>query len=337
MLSRKDAERLPAGAPARRGHGCTDVPCLVLFIGCIGFMGYVLYLSLQPPSDLRRVIHGLDSQHDLCGFDNSASSEPRRVQVTVGRPTPWRRLWPFGDDEPPRNITVLRGARDHSARPLLYYTFPAANLGGMPSAALCVSECPRPPILQNATGTPADDPASYVCTGRHYGTAADRCPSSPAAPATPSAPGSPAAAADATGDGGNRSSDSSASGSDGVVAGGCEVPAADSFFSEVGEAELERCEDPTQECTVSAPTHSVGASTRRAHRDGSMPPPQPNPPSPPLQQRPSPSSICQSSQPPPRPPSSRPACRCATPRTARCSWDTTACQTLRTHSTLSPP
>ena len=221
MLTRKErsASNLSV-APARRRVICTDVPCLLLLITCIGALGYVAFLAMQPPSDIRRVLYGLDSQHDLCGVDNGDTGESRTVQVTLGRPTFLQRIWPFGEPAPPRNITVLRGARDHTARPLLYFTFPTGDLGGFPSAAVCVSACPQPPLESNATETSPDDPASYVCTGRYYGTATDRCPAGSAA-----------------------------------LSPGCEAPPASALFSEVGAAELARCEDPAQECTVCYPPY----------------------------------------------------------------------------------
>ena len=145
MLSRKDTAKLSGvGAPTRK-KVCTDIPCLLLFAACIGTLGYITFLALQPPSDLRRVLHGLDSQHDLCGVDNSveATGMPLVVTVTLNRPSVWLKLWPFGGQMrgSPRNITLRRGGRDHTSRPLLYYTFPTAGpIVGLPTEAVCVSQ-----------------------------------------------------------------------------------------------------------------------------------------------------------------------------------------------------
>ena len=85
----------PAPRRSRGRSGCTDCPCLLLFFATLGGLGYVAFLSLQPPSDFRRVLYGLDSQHDLCGVDNRVETtrEPRDVTVTF-RPSAFRRLWP---------------------------------------------------------------------------------------------------------------------------------------------------------------------------------------------------------------------------------------------------
>ena len=174
----------PAPRRGRFSRGCTDCPCLLLFFATLGGLGYVAFLSLQPPSDFRRVLYGLDSQHDLCGVDNrvETTGEPRDVTVTF-RPSAFRRLWPFGETDEERNITVRRGARDHTTRPLLYFTYPSVPIPGMPAAAaVCVSECPRPP-RPNQGNASSDattsallyDPSEWVCTGRHYGVAKDRC------------------------------------------------------------------------------------------------------------------------------------------------------------------
>ena len=249
MLSRQETKQLPPGPPARRGKGCTDLPCLLLFMLCLGTMGWIVYLSLQPPSDIRRIIHGLDSQHDLCGVDNSDPDEPRHVTVTVGRPSPFWRLWPFGEASTPHNITVLRGARDHTARPFLYFTFPTGSLGGVPSSAVCVSECPSPPVLANGTAATGDDPSSYVCTGQYYGTPADRCSG---------APSSPASTADREGgvDGNSTASTTN------VASASCAAPPASTLFSQVGAEELARCDDALQECTVRAVPAHTHAHTR---------------------------------------------------------------------------
>lgn len=216
-------------------------------------MGYVTHKALQPPSDLRRVMHGLDSEHDLCGADNSATDEPRRVIVTVGQPSPLWRLWPFGGAPTAKNITVLRGARDHTKRPLLYFTFPTGSFGGVPSAAVCVSSCPQPPPTFNGTAASPDvDPAAWVCTGRYYGSGTDRCST-----------GSTVESVDARGSG-NSSGITNARGGG---ASACETPPGSTLFSDAGAAdELARCDDPLQECTVRAPLHSSTPARCTAHR-----------------------------------------------------------------------
>ena len=133
---------------------------------------------------------------------------------------------------------MRRGGRDHTSRPLLYFTFPGVTLGGHRAEAVCVSECPLPPLpataeaaasssssssnmprRQNASATAAvDDPSQYVCVGTHYGTGADRCASSTAGSS-------------------------------------CEPPAASSLFSEVGSSELNKCDDPMQLCNVCYPPY----------------------------------------------------------------------------------
>ena len=166
-----------AGPPKRRKCLlCTDFPCLLLFLAALGALGWVAYKSTLPPSDLRRVLFGLDSSHDLCGVDNTlAPGESPFTTVTINRPSVWLWLWPFrAAHEQPREVTVQRGGRNHVDRPLLYFTFPTNRIADFPVQAVCVSECPSPPLT-----TPAldDDPSQYVCTGSYYGTPTDRCDS----------------------------------------------------------------------------------------------------------------------------------------------------------------
>ena len=79
-----------------------------------------------------------------------ATGRPLVESVTINRPSVFSWLWPFAAYPEPREISVRRAGRDHTLRPLLYFTFPGATLGGHPAVAVCVSECPSPPRLPRA-------------------------------------------------------------------------------------------------------------------------------------------------------------------------------------------
>ena len=77
VLTRKQSSRLTGvGAPPRK-KGCTDAPCLLLLLACWAGVGYVTYLSLQAPSDYRRVVHGCAScSHSLRALAARACPNP---------------------------------------------------------------------------------------------------------------------------------------------------------------------------------------------------------------------------------------------------------------------
>ena len=139
-------------APKGR-KACTDLPCLLLFLAMLGGLGYIAWLGMPPRGDLRRVIHGMDQWSDVCGMDNSvaATGQPLEQTVITGKLTFWHRLWFLGSYPPPGNRTIRRGGRDHRSRPMLYFTFPTGAIGGVPSLAICVSQCPHDDLLWNGS------------------------------------------------------------------------------------------------------------------------------------------------------------------------------------------
>lgn len=54
---------------------CTDVPCLVIFLGFLVGMGYCVYYGLQN-GDPRRLTHGFDYAGRLCGVDEDVADRP---------------------------------------------------------------------------------------------------------------------------------------------------------------------------------------------------------------------------------------------------------------------
>ena len=278
MLTRKQSRSLEGVGPPPRKRGlCTDFPCFLTLLAGWAAFGYILHVASQPPSDYRRVLHGIDSSHDVCGMDNSvaATGRPLVEEHTINRPSVFAWLWPFASYPEPRMVTIRRAGRDHTSRPLLYFTFPSATLGGHPSVAVCVSECPLPPrpseaaaaaeaataaaaaaaastatganlttnATSNATMAPLEDPSRYVCTGQYYGTPSDRC----------------SALVSDGGAGSHHSSSSSSNSSGGHEGRACTPPPSSQLFSAVGREVLDACDDPMRTCDVCYPPYRTVA------------------------------------------------------------------------------
>jgi len=54
--------------PLVQSHGCTDVPCLIIFIAFLAYGGYIMSYAFAN-GDPRKVYHGMDYEGRLCGVD----------------------------------------------------------------------------------------------------------------------------------------------------------------------------------------------------------------------------------------------------------------------------
>ena len=128
----------------QKRRGCTDVLFLVAFLAGIGYLFFVLHYS-RVNGDMNKIIYGQDYMGDLCGQDNSveATGVPAIVEVTVDTPA-WRQRLPFFDssDRSEAPDRILRGQRDHSNKPYLFYTLPLGSIDRYQSIAVCVERCP---------------------------------------------------------------------------------------------------------------------------------------------------------------------------------------------------
>ena len=164
-------------------RGCTDVVPLLAFLVNWGVLCYVVHLA-RTTGDFDRVIFGLDYKGDLCGQDNSeaATGLPAVIETTVDERTVAEAWFPFfaaarteDGEEKRRTVQLRRGARDHTARPYLYYTLPLGALDAWSATAVCVAECPGWADA-NATVDDLADPATWVCTGKYSGGPPAACP-----------------------------------------------------------------------------------------------------------------------------------------------------------------
>eukprot|EP00966_Prymnesium_polylepis_P036805 854025-Prymnesium_polylepis.1 len=166
----------------KRKNGCTDVVFLLVFIASLFALGWLFDYGLTR-GDLDKILYGQDYMSDLCGRDNSeaATGLPLVVNATYGGATFWSYLWPFELQPQQYEVPTLRGARNHSQRRFLYYTFPAEELDGWRSTAVCLERCPAVPVLGNGS---AEDPASWSAraagaTPRRAWRTATRCSRAP--------------------------------------------------------------------------------------------------------------------------------------------------------------
>jgi len=202
----------------KRKNGCTDVVFLLVFIASLFALGWLFDYGLTR-GDLDKILYGQDYMSDLCGRDNSeaATGLPLVVNATYGGATFWSYLWPFELQPQQYEVPTLRGARNHSQRRFLYYTFPAEELDGWRSTAVCLERCPAVPVLGNGS---AEDPASWVCTGKY-------------------SDGPPAECPGGWGD-----------------AEAC-VAYRNALFTRAGPAVLERCNEPLSDCDVCYPPYET--------------------------------------------------------------------------------
>jgi len=166
---------------------------------------------------MKKILHGQDYMSDVCGQDNSvaATQRPKIVNASYGGPTFWNYVWPFSVQERKRIVPTLRGARNHSKRRFLYYTFPMSELDGWSSTAVCLDECPTVPSIGNSSD---EVPSSWVCTGKYRHGPPASCP------------------------GGWGEEEE------------C-VAFRNALFTRVGLAELDRCNDPLSDCDVCFPPY----------------------------------------------------------------------------------
>ena len=162
----------------KKRRGCTDILFLIAFLAGIGYLFFVLHYS-RVNGDMNKIIYGQDYMGDLCGQDNSieATGVPAIVEVTVDAPA-WRQQLPFvssgdGNEAPTR---ILRGQRDHSDKPYLFYTLPLGSIDRYQSIAVCVERCPGVSGNVSEVAAEAGDPASWICTGRYSDGPPAACP-----------------------------------------------------------------------------------------------------------------------------------------------------------------
>lgn len=152
---------------------CTDSLFLLLFLASLGALVYVCGFGVSH-GNIKRVVHGMDYMSDVCGQDNSHGQ--RLVNATFNRPTLWDYLFGFGVLPKEYTKTVLRGGRDLTDRPYLYYSFPTGSIDQWESTAICVSECPSMPSNTTTAADYAEDPSKWICTGKYLKGPPANCP-----------------------------------------------------------------------------------------------------------------------------------------------------------------
>lgn len=60
-------------------HRCTDIPCLLIFIASLVYLGFVINYSLEK-GDMRRLYHGYNFLGELCGL--STAENPNQTDLT---------------------------------------------------------------------------------------------------------------------------------------------------------------------------------------------------------------------------------------------------------------
>lgn len=137
---------------AQRRRRCTDVPCLLLFAAAVAALFYILSVA-KAEGDVARLVRGSDVSFDVCGQDNSEASTGLPLRTTLTRYPPGHSLplrsrlpeWMGGGDQARLAVTVdvLRGGRNLTDRPLLYWLLPPGVSTAAPEGiGVCVAACP---------------------------------------------------------------------------------------------------------------------------------------------------------------------------------------------------
>lgn len=124
---------------------CSDKPCLLLFLVCLGGMGYTLYWALEH-GDIRRLSHGFEFEGRLCGVDEGLEGLPYvyyclkhngQQELALEYPI-CVQTCPTTDDQDIECPTYAGGA----ITPVPTKTYPAAHYG----VSICL---PTNPILKD--------------------------------------------------------------------------------------------------------------------------------------------------------------------------------------------
>lgn len=145
-----DDNAIEAVSPGK-SRKCTDVLCLLLFVGFWAGMIALVHNGFTR-GDPDRLIYALDYKFDQCNRDNSAAA--RGVDTLSQTVT---------NADGSVSKELLLGGRDHSAAPLFIVLGPGPKRFSAKYVGVCMDECP------NEGGTSMQyKPQDWVCTGYYY-------------------------------------------------------------------------------------------------------------------------------------------------------------------------